>query len=69
MIINTDDICGTSEVAELLGVLKQRIHALRKMSNFPKPVIKLASTPIWDKKEIMSFKNVWKNSKKSTTTQ
>ena len=55
-----DDILGTAEVASVLGVSKQRIHSLRQMLEFPEPVKILASTPIWDKSEIMSFLAVWR---------
>jgi predicted DNA-binding transcriptional regulator AlpA len=55
-----DAILGTAEVASVLGVSKQRIHSLRQMPEFPEPVKILASTPIWDKAEIMSFLAVWR---------
>lgn len=58
--IDVDNILGTSEVAEVLGVSKQRIHALRKMVEFPEPVRVLASTPLWDKEEVLSFLAVWR---------
>ena len=58
--IDVDNILGTSEVAEVLGVSKQRIHALRKMVEFPEPVRVLASTPLWDKEEVLAFLAVWR---------
>lgn len=60
MSIDHADILGTSEVAEVLGVSKQRIHALRKMAEFPEPFKVLASTPLWDKKEIVAFLTSWR---------
>lgn len=58
--IDADDILGTSEVAEVLSVSKQRIHALRKMAEFPEPFKTLASTPLWDRAEVMTFLASWR---------
>lgn len=60
MNIDSDDILGTSEVAEVLGVSKQRIHALRKMVQFPEPFKTLASTPLWNKKDVLVFLADWR---------
>ncbi|NBQ47120.1 MAG: DNA-binding protein [Sphingobacteriia bacterium] len=54
-LIATENICGTAEVAEMLGIAKQRIHALRKNPEFPQPIIKIAATPIWDRLEIAKW--------------
>lgn len=64
-LIDVDNLCGTAEAAAVLGVLKQRIHTLRKRPDFPMPVIALSATPIWDKQALLAFKAVWKK----TTTQ
>lgn len=58
--LSPDDILGTSEVAHVLGVSKQRIHALRKDDRFPKPFKNLASSPLWDKREIDNFLRQWR---------
>lgn len=58
--LRPDDILGTSEVAQVLGVSKQRIHALRKDQRFPTPFKHIASTPLWDKREIDSFLKQWR---------
>lgn len=54
------DILGTSEVATVLGVSKQRIHSLRKMVEFPEPFVTLASTPLWNRIEIVEFLTQWR---------
>lgn len=59
-VIPIDDILGTSEVAEVLGTSKQRIHSLRARADFPEPVKMLASTPLWDRSEIVFFLSKWK---------
>lgn len=58
--IPVEDILGTSEVAEVLGVSKQRIHSLRQTIDFPEPMLQLASTPLWDRQEVMAFLAKWK---------
>lgn len=39
---------GVSEVAELLGVSRQRVSKLRERPDFPDPLGELAQGPIWD---------------------
>lgn len=58
--ISPDDILGTSEVAAVLGVSKQRIHALRKDKRFPTPFKSIASSPLWDKREVDAFLKQWR---------
>lgn len=61
------DIGGTAEVAKVLGCPKQQIYALRRRSDFPKPFLMLASTPLWDLKEIKLFASTWKRRSPNTT--
>jgi predicted DNA-binding transcriptional regulator AlpA len=58
--IEVDDILGTAEVAEVLGVSKQRVYSLRQMINFPEPIKTLASTPIWHRADIIEFLSEWR---------
>lgn len=70
MFIDTENLCGTAEAAAVLGVLKQRIHTLRKRPDFPQPIVILAATPLWDKNALLTFKASWKPSpSQETTTQ
>ncbi|KOU76768.1 hypothetical protein ADK57_04445 [Streptomyces sp. MMG1533] len=46
---------GVSEVAELLGVSRQRLGILRNGGSFPDPVADLAVGPIWDLDEIAAW--------------
>lgn len=39
---------GVSEVAEVLGLSRQRVAQLRNRPDFPDPVAEIASGPIWD---------------------
>jgi hypothetical protein len=54
---------GTAEVAEVLNCPKQQIHALRKLSAFPKPIHKVAATPLWDLEQIRLFGSTWRRRK------
>lgn len=58
--LQPDHLLGTSEVAQVLGVSKQRIHALRKNKKFPLPIVTLASSPIWDRREVEAFLAEWR---------
>lgn len=69
-MIDPNNLCGTAEAAAVLGVVKQRIHTFRKRDDFPKPVVILAATPIWDKDALLAFKASWKpTTQEQTTTQ
>lgn len=57
--IDISNIGGTAEVANLLGCPKQQIHALRRRRDFPRPLCRIAATPIWDLNEIRKFGETW----------
>ena len=50
-----DDLVGVAEVAEILGVSKQRIYQLAQRDDFPDPVRRLRATPIWSDAEMRDF--------------
>jgi hypothetical protein len=43
---------GVAEVAELLGVSKQRVTQLAKVDGFPAPAASLAAGPVWESADI-----------------
>jgi hypothetical protein len=53
------DLVGTTEVAEILDISRQRIHELRKAGRFPEPVVELAGGPIWVRATITAFDERW----------
>jgi hypothetical protein len=55
------DVLGTTEVTELLGVSRQRLHELRNASRsrFPEPAYNLAATPLWIRSTVESFLAGW----------
>lgn len=50
---------GVTEVAELLGVSKQRVDQLRARDDFPKPVAELAAGPVWREDMLQRFIAEW----------
>ncbi len=53
------ELVGVSEVAELLGVSRQRASDLQNRHGFPDPVAILASGPVWMRKQLNSFTSTW----------
>jgi len=52
-------IVGTTEVAELLGVSRQRLHDLRVAGRFPLPISELAGGPVWLQSTVDTFLAAW----------
>jgi FtsZ-interacting cell division protein YlmF len=47
------DVVGVAEIAQLLGVSKQRVHELlRNDADFPEPAAELAAGRIWQRSEV-----------------
>lgn len=67
VFIKIDEIGGTAEVAKVLGCPKQQIYALRRRSDFPKPFMELASTPLWNLIHIREFGAKWKRRDRSSS--
>jgi alpha-D-ribose 1-methylphosphonate 5-triphosphate synthase subunit PhnG len=49
------ELVGVAEVAEMLGVSKQRVSALKDEPWFPRPLAQLASGPAWSAAGIRKF--------------
>lgn len=43
---------GLTEVAELLGISRQRAHVLCKRDGFPEPTARLAAGLIWERADV-----------------
>lgn len=55
-----DDALGSSEVGELLGVSRQRVHQLhREHPDFPPPLVLVSMGPLWDEAAVEKFAQVW----------
>src|SRR5690606_21891542 len=49
------ELVGTAEVAEMLGVSRQRVNALTAHPDFPRPVAELAAGKVWRKGDLSRF--------------
>lgn len=53
-------LLGSSEVGELLGVSRQRVHQLhREHPEFPPPLVQVSMGPLWDEAAVEKFAQVW----------
>ncbi len=49
----THHLVGTTEVAALLGLSRQRVHQLAtEARDFPQPAVRLAAGPVWERDAI-----------------
>lgn len=46
------NLVGTAEIADLLGVSRQRVHQLVARPDFPAPVAVLTSGMIWEREAV-----------------
>ncbi|HXH80599.1 DNA-binding protein [Nocardioides sp.] len=42
-----EHLMGVSEIAELLGLTRQRVHQIRQLEGFPEPTATIAMGPVW----------------------
>ena len=59
--MDTDDLLGTAEAADFLGIDDSNLHRWRRRGvllpggrrvHFPEPVLKLRATPIWERSDL-----------------
>lgn len=54
--MNLENLVGVSEIATLAGASKQSVaNWMRRYENFPQPIQKLASGPVWNKEAVVSW--------------
>jgi len=51
------DLLGVHEIAELLGLSRQRVHQLASQADFPKPIARLNAGDIWTRADIEQWRN------------
>jgi hypothetical protein len=57
---DTPELLAASDVADLLGVTRQRVHQLHSdRPDFPAPYARLGSGPIWTRPAIEAFERSW----------
>ncbi len=50
-------LCGTKEVAELLGITRQNVPNTRKTKGFPDPITHIGKRPFWLESDILEFRD------------
>ena len=56
---NQITLVGIRELADLLGVTRQRASQIAATRNFPAPLAKLAAGPVWNKASLTWFLEDW----------
>lgn len=59
LLPDTPELLAATDVAELLGVSRQRVHQLSERAEFPAPYARLGSGPIWTRPAIEAFDRAW----------
>jgi hypothetical protein len=53
------ELMSAAEIAEELGVSRQRVHQLRELTAFPAPLADLRGGAVWDAAAIRKFAQEW----------
>lgn len=53
------ELVGVGEIAELLGVTRQRASEVQTRAGFPVPLARLKSGPVWTRASISTFLETW----------
>ncbi|MCV7220837.1 helix-turn-helix transcriptional regulator [Mycolicibacterium elephantis] len=53
------ELMSAAEIAEELGVARQRVHQLRSMPSFPAPLAELRGGAVWDASAVRKFHATW----------
>lgn len=61
------ELVGVSEIADILSVSRQRAHQLTKRQDFPEPIARLSSGPIWTRPSLTRFVEEWHSGKPDVT--
>jgi hypothetical protein len=56
---NFPELVGVTEIADILGVTRQRASAVAKTPAFPAAVARLASGPVWTQPSLNRFVDEW----------
>ena len=63
MTANRSKTVRIIEIAELLGVTKQRAHQVADENGFPAPVAEDLRGRLWDRREVTAWAKVWRREK------
>jgi hypothetical protein len=59
---NVPELLGVAEIAEALGVSKQRVSELADQEGFPVPIARLRSGRVWQRSALARFMRSWTRS-------
>lgn len=54
------ELMSAAEIAEELGISRQRVHQLRRTAMFPEPLADLRGGAVWDAAAVRKFSRDWK---------
>jgi hypothetical protein len=57
------ELVSVSEIADILGVSRQRAHQLTKRPDFPEPIARLGAGPVWTRPSLNLFVERWRGDK------
>lgn len=49
------ELVASPEIGELLGITRQRVFQLQATDNFPAPLVRLRTGPVWDRHAIEAY--------------
>ena len=55
----TPDLMSAAEIADELGISRQRVHQLRSTAGFPAPLADLRGGAVWDAAAVRKFGQTW----------
>ena len=61
------DLVGVAEIAEMLGISRQRVHAISQSHDeFPAPVADLSAGKIWHRHEVVAWARAHRQGNRQT---
>jgi hypothetical protein len=63
MVGNRSKTVRTIEIAELLGVVKQRAHQIADEPGFPTPLTEDVRGRLWDRRQVTAWAERWRREK------
>lgn len=55
MLLNVHHLVGAAEIAEMLGVSRQRVHQVTTKPGFPAPVVVLTMGKVWHREQVEAW--------------
>ena len=55
MLVAVEELVGRGEIADMLGISRQRVHELTQRKDFPEPVGQIGGRGVWRKKDVEAW--------------